>query len=276
MARWAIGDLQGCCDEFQALLRKLRFNPDRDRLWLTGDLVNRGPRSLEALRLVHAMRANLVTVLGNHDLHLLALAFDPAQKPRKLDTLDAILAAPDRAPLLDWLLQQPLAHFDGAENDLLVHAGLVPQWTVAETVALAGEVSAALRRDPVALFAAMYGDQPDTWRPDLRGADRLRFVINVLTRLRACDANGRINLKFKAEPAALSAPWLPWFSAPKRASAGSRVVCGHWSALGFVRTPGLVALDTGCVWGGALTAVNLDDDSAPAISVPSRQPVSRE
>jgi bis(5'-nucleosyl)-tetraphosphatase (symmetrical) len=276
MARWAIGDLQGCCDEFQALLRALRFNPDRDQLWLTGDLVNRGPRSLEALRLVHALRDNVVTVLGNHDLHLLALAFDPAQKPRRLDTLDDILAAPDRAQLLDWLLCQPLAHFDGAENDLLVHAGLVPQWTVAETVALAREVSAGLQRDPAGLFAAMYGDKPHRWSTGLRGADRLRFVINVLTRLRVCDADGRVNLAFKAAPAELTAPWLPWFAAPRRATIGSRVIFGHWSALGFMRTPALVALDTGCVWGGALTAVNLDDDDAPAHCVPSRQPVSRE
>jgi len=276
MARWAIGDLQGCGEEFDALLRKLGYRADRDRLWLTGDLVNRGPRSLPVLRQVHAMRDNLVTVLGNHDLHLLALAFDPGQKPRRLDTLDDVLAAPDRARLLDWLLARPLAHFDGASNELLVHAGLVPQWSVAQTVQLAGEVSAALQRDPRALFAQMYGDRPDRWDDGLRGADRLRFVINVLTRLRVCDAEGRINLAFKREPAALAAPWLPWFRAPRRATAGTRVIVGHWSALGFVRAPGLLALDTGCVWGGALTAVDLDDDERPAISVPSRQPVARE
>jgi bis(5'-nucleosyl)-tetraphosphatase (symmetrical) len=222
------------------------------------------------------MRDNLVTVLGNHDLHLLALAHDPAQRPRKLDTLDAILAAADRATLLDWLRQRPLAHFDGVRNALLVHAGLVPQWTVAQTVELAGEVSAALQRDPVGLFAAMYGNQPDCWQASLRGADRLRFVINVLTRLRACDANGRVNLAFKSAPATLAAPWLPWFRAPRRATAGTRIVFGHWSALGFMRTPGLLALDTGCVWGGALTAVNLDDDAAPAVSVRSHQPAARE
>jgi bis(5'-nucleosyl)-tetraphosphatase (symmetrical) len=276
MARWAVGDLQGCCDEFRELLQAIHYKADRDQLWMTGDLVNRGPLSLEVLRLVHAMRDNVVAVLGNHDLHLLALAYDPAQQPHRRDTLDAILAAADRSTLLEWLLQQPLAHFDGVENDLLVHAGLVPQWTVAQTVALAREVTAALQRDPAALFAAMYGDQPDRWRDDLRGADRLRFVINVLTRLRACDSDGRVNLGFKREPAALTAPWLPWFRAPRRATAGSRVVFGHWSALGFMRTAGLVSLDTGCVWGGALTAVNLDVDDAPAVSVRSRQPVTRE
>ena len=276
MARWAIGDLQGCCDEFRELLQAIRFNADRDQLWLTGDLVNRGPQSLEVLRQSYAMRDNLVTVLGNHDLHLLALVHDPAQRPRKRDTLDAILSAADRATLLNWLRQQPLAYFDGVQNDLLVHAGLVPQWTVAQTVELSREITAALQRDPAALFAAMYGDKPDCWHADLRGADRWRFVINVLTRLRACDADGRVNLAFKDTPAALTAPWLPWFRAPRRASAGSRIVFGHWSALGFMRTPGLLALDTGCVWGGALTAVNLDDDAAPAVSVPSHQPVAYE
>jgi bis(5'-nucleosyl)-tetraphosphatase (symmetrical) len=276
MARWAVGDLQGCCDEFRELLTTIHYKADRDRLWLCGDLVNRGPQSLESLRLVHAMRDNLVTVLGNHDLHLLALAHGTGEKLRKRDTLAPILGASDRGKLLDWLLRQPLAHFDGSQNDLLVHAGLVPQWTVAQTMSLAREVAEALQREPAALFAAMYGDQPERWSDGLRGADRLRFVINVLTRMRVCDAEGRIHLGFKREPAALAAPWLPWFRAPRRATAGTRVIFGHWSALGFMRTPGLLALDTGCVWGGALTAVNLDDDAAPAVTVPSRQPFARE
>jgi bis(5'-nucleosyl)-tetraphosphatase (symmetrical) len=276
MARWAIGDLQGCCTEFQHLLQAIDFRADRDQLWLTGDLVNRGPQSLEVLRLVHALRDNLVTVLGNHDLHLLALAWNPQAQPRKRDTLAAILAAPDRQRLLDWLLVQPLVYQDASRRDLLLHAGIVPQWNAAQACALALEVQQALQRDPAALFAAMYGDQPDAWSDALAGAGRLRFIINVLTRLRACDARGRVNLKLKGAPQDLPAPWLPWYVVPGRASGDTRLIFGHWSALGFMRAPGLLALDTGCVWGGSLIAVNLDEADAPAVSVPSQQPVWRD
>ncbi len=268
MALWAIGDLQGCRSEFDALLKAIAFNADRDRLWLTGDLVNRGPRSLDTLRRVHELRDNLVTVLGNHDLHLLALAHVPGARLRKHDTLAEILAAPDRGRLLDWLIQQPLAHHDPQRNALLVHAGLVPQWNAAQALVLAAEVQRALLLDPAALLEGMYGNEPEYWTDSLRGMERLRFIINALVRLRVCSADGRINLKFKGPPQQVSPPWLPWFDVPARASAGTRVVVGHWSALGLQRRADLLTLDTGCVWGGKLTAVDMDDEQRAPVSVP--------
>jgi bis(5'-nucleosyl)-tetraphosphatase (symmetrical) len=275
MARWAIGDVQGCCDELEQLLARIRFSGGRDRLWFVGDLVNRGPRSLKALRLVHALGDNAVSVLGNHDLHLLAVAL-AGEKLRKNDTLSEILAAPDRDELLEWLLLLPLAHFEPEHADLLLHAGVLPQWSVALTLQLAGEVQHALRDDPRMLLSGMYGDQPDRWQATLAGPDRLRFAINVLTRLRFCTADGRVDFKQKGKPDSAPKPWLPWFKVPGRASREQRIVFGHWSALGFHSERGVLALDTGCVWGGALTAVNLDDPEAPPVSVPSRQPRSIE
>ena len=270
MARWAIGDVQGCCTELEELLRRVRFNADRDLLWFTGDLVNRGPRSLATLRRVRALAANAITVLGNHDLHLLAAAWVPKHALRRDDTLREVLAARDRDALLAWLIERPLAHYDSARNDLLVHAGLVPQWHARRAMQLAGEVEVALRHDPRALLAAMYGDEPRQWADTLTGSARVRFIINVLTRLRVCTAQGRIDLKQKGTPADAHTPWLPWFQIRERASAATRVIFGHWSALGYYRTDHLVALDTGCVWGGSLTAVNLDDREAPPISVRGR------
>jgi bis(5'-nucleosyl)-tetraphosphatase (symmetrical) len=271
MARWAIGDIQGCAAELRTLLARLRFNPDRDRLWFTGDIVNRGPDSLGALRLVHSLRDNATVVLGNHDLHLLALAC-AGDRPRRGDTLDDVLAARDRRRLLAWLLGLPLAVHDAAHGDLLVHAGLVPQWSVADTLALAREVQAALRDDPKSFFAGMYGNRPDMWSDELGGMERLRFSVNVLTRSRLCTAGGRINLKEKGPPSAARAPFQPWYRHRRRATRGTRVVFGHWSALGFYDRDNVLALDTGCVWGGALTAIDLDAAGAQPIGVPSRQP----
>jgi bis(5'-nucleosyl)-tetraphosphatase (symmetrical) len=242
---------------------------------LVGDLVNRGPCSLQALRRVRALGDNAVSVLGNHDLHLLAVALAGARL-RKNDTLSDILAARDRDALLEWLLALPLAHFDADHGDLLLHAGVLPQWSVAQTLELAREVEHELQQHPRALLSDMYGDQPDRWQPALTAPDRLRLTINVLTRLRFCSADGRIDLKQKGKPDSVPRPWLPWFRVPGRASRGVRIVFGHWSALGLLREPGVLALDTGCVWGGALTAVNLDDPAAPPVSVPSLQPRSIE
>jgi len=271
MARWAIGDVQGCCAELNELLARLRFNADRDVLWFTGDLVNRGPESLATLRRVHAMADNVIVVLGNHDLHLLAAAHVPGHKLRRSDTLGEILAAGDRERLLAWLISCPLAHLDLQRQDLLVHAGLVPQWDAPQAARLAAEVARALQHDPRALLGSMYGDKPDQWDEALRGMERLRFVINVLTRIRVCTAQGRIDLKQKGTPAEARAPWQPWFSVKGRASAATRVIFGHWSALGFYRSQGLLGIDTGCVWGGALTAVNLDDPEAPPIAIPAQR-----
>ena len=259
MSRHAIGDIQGCCDELRALLTRLRFSADRDRLWFVGDLVNRGPRSLEVLRYVRALGDNAIVVLGNHDLHLLAIAFG-CRPARRSDTLEEILRASDREVLLEWLATRPLAHFEA--GDLLVHAGIVPQWTVEMTLGLAREVGEALRNDPRNLFDHMYGDEPDQWRDDLTGTDRLRFAINVLTRIRVCTSEGRINLALKGKPPAAGSPWRPWFDIESRRSRDARIVFGHWSALGLILRKQVIGLDSGCVWGGALTAIDLDGDPA--------------
>ncbi len=271
MARWAIGDVQGCAQELAQLIERIGYKSDRDQLWFVGDLVNRGPYSLKVLRLVRALGDNARCVLGNHDLHLLAVALVGA-KLRKSDTLSEILQAPDRDVLLEWLLQRPLAHYEPAHADLLLHAGVVPQWTVAQTLELAREVQRSLTSDPKTLLSAMYGDQPDRWHSELSGVERLRFAVNVLTRLRFCTADGRIDFKQKGKPESAPAPWMPWFKAPRRASSGARIVFGHWSALGFYGADHVLGLDTGCVWGGTLSAFNLDARDSLPVSVPSRQP----
>jgi bis(5'-nucleosyl)-tetraphosphatase (symmetrical) len=213
-----------------------------------------------------------VVELGNHDLHLLARIFGSALQDKPGDTLREILHAPDRAALLQWLLERPLAHLDPAHGELLIHAGLVPQWTAPQTLGLAQEVRTALLAAPEDFFDQMYGDKPDQWSDALRGADRLRFIVNTLTRLRMCTAEGRIALKAKGapprgSPATGTPALLPWFEVPGRASRATRIIFGHWSTLGFVDAHGVIGLDTGCVWGGSLTAVNLDQPIRP-ISVP--------
>ena len=219
---------------------------------------------------MRALGDNAIVVLGNHDLHLLAVALVPGHELRRGDTLDDILEAPDRDALLAWLMDQPLALHDARRGELLVHAGLVPQWSAADAAALSGEVCVALKADPRRVLGKMYGDKPDHWDAGLRGMERLRFIINVLTRIRVCTAEGRVDMKQKGPPGEARPPWRPWFQSPGRASAGTRVVFGHWSTLGLHRADGVIGLDTGCVWGGALTAVNLDDPEAPAVSVPAR------
>jgi bis(5'-nucleosyl)-tetraphosphatase (symmetrical) len=264
VTRYAIGDVQGCDQELRALLKQIGFSADRDRLWLVGDLVNRGPDSLAVLRLVRSLGDNAAVVLGNHDLHLLALAHGVGRR-RRSDTLDAVLAARDREALLEWLISRPLAYAQG--NDLMVHAGLVPQWSVARTLELAAEVSRALLSAPRELFEHMYGDEPDAWDDSLSGYARLRFIVNVLTRLRVCTADGRIDVGIKGEPPPPPSPLRPWFEHRGRQSREARVIFGHWSALGLVQRAGVVGLDSGCVWGGALTAFDLDRERPP-LSVP--------
>ena len=258
MALYAIGDVQGCYDELRALLDTLRFDPAADTLWFTGDLVNRGPESLATLRFVRDLGARAVTVLGNHDLHLLAVASERSPLKRK-DTLQGVLDAPDRDELLAWLAGLPLLHHDAERELTLLHAGLPPQWSIARACELAGEVEAVLRDgDRAAYFAHMYGDTPDRWDPTLDGWARLRFITNCLTRMRFCTPEGRLALSAKGPPGTQPSGCLPWFEVPGRASAGARIVCGHWSALGLVERDDLLAIDTGCLWGGALTAVRLD------------------
>ena len=263
MALYAIGDLQGCHADFMALLGRLRFDPARDRLWLTGDLVNRGPDSLAVLREVRALGGAATVVLGNHDLHLLALAFAPKTAKRREPELAAVLEARDAPELLEWLRARPLLHRDDALGWTLIHAGLPPQWTLDQASACARKVEDALREDAAGLLSEMYGNEPDRWSPGLAGMDRLRFTVNCLTRLRFVDRKGRLLLAYKGTVADAPAGSLPWFRHPERATRGDALVFGHWSALGYLAEPGLRALDTGCVWGGALTAVRLDREAPP-------------
>jgi bis(5'-nucleosyl)-tetraphosphatase (symmetrical) len=272
MAIYAVGDVQGCCDELERLLEAVAFAPQRDRLWFVGDLVNRGPRSLDVLRLVSGLGEAAVVVLGNHDLHLLAIARGAAHLRPADRMLQQVLDAPDREQLLDWLQARPVLHHDAALGVTMIHAGLPPQWDIALARRCAAELEAALRGNHSGrLFTSMYGNRPDLWSDDLEGDDRLRFVTNALTRLRVCDASGRLLLKHKGPPDRMPPGALPWFRAPARRWAGARVVCGHWSALGYLEEGGVLALDTGCVWGGTLTARRLDAPGAP-VAVPSTLP----
>lgn len=260
MATWAVGDVQGCCTELETLLERIAFSPARDQLWFVGDLVNRGPRSLDVLRLVESLGAAAIVVLGNHDLHLIALARG-GDTARAADAgLLPILAAPDRGRLLDWLQSRPMLHHDEALGVTMVHAGLAPQWDLATARACAAELEVALRGECSGRFlATMYGNRPDTWSDGLEGDDRLRYIVNVLTRLRVCDSAGRLLLKFKGPLDEMPGGAVPWFRVPGRRWAGARVVCGHWSALGYVHEGGVLCLDTGCVWGGTLTAQRVDE-----------------
>lgn len=268
MALYAIGDVQGCFRPLQALLAKIDFSPRKDTLWFTGDLVNRGPQSLEVLRFIAGLGERAVAVLGNHDLHLLAVAAGLATtRPR--DTLAPILAAPDRDALLHWLRHRPLLHVDTTHNIAIVHAGLVPQWDIAQARALAAEAEAIFRGPGYQnFFAHMYGDTPDRWDPGFSGYERLRFIVNVCTRLRFCDRDGRLDLLHKGAPGTQAPSLIPWFQAPARRNRATRIVFGHWSTLGFYAGDGVLGLDTGCVWDGRLTAVRLDADGANAITVP--------
>ena len=257
MATYAIGDLQGSNSSLQKLLADISFDARHDRLWLVGDLVNRGTESLQCLRFVRGLGDGAVTVLGNHDLHLLGVA-EGAARMRNGDTLQPVLDAPDREELLDWLRHRPMLHIEG--EHVLVHAGLLPQWSVDKANALAQEVESALRSSGRRDFlAAMYGNHPDCWSDGLKGFDRLRVIVNAMTRMRLCTPGGRMEFSHKGEPANHPAGYLPWFDVPLRMSTGSTVICGHWSALGLKVERNLLSLDTGCLWGGALTAVRLED-----------------
>lgn len=270
MATYAVGDIQGCYRHFLTLLEGLSFDPKRDRLWLVGDLVNRGNGSLACLREVRRLGDAAVTVLGNHDLNLLALAQHRDAADRANPTLRPILDAPDREPLLEWLRRRPLLHRDTALGWSMVHAGLAPQWDLATAQALAAEVEQALRgRDYREFFRHMYGDMPDRWQDDLQGWDRLRVIVNCLTRMRLCRSDGGLDLAYKGPLQEAPDDLLPWFALPGRASRNERIVFGHWSALGRVAWPEHNAwgIDTGCVWGNHLTALRLDTPEPEVIQV---------
>jgi bis(5'-nucleosyl)-tetraphosphatase (symmetrical) len=264
MAVWAIGDLQGCLDPFKRLLDKIRFDDRRDTLWLTGDLVNRGPDSLGTLRFVRSLADAAITVLGNHDLHLLAVAARGGRGQRPGDTLEEILNAGDRDELLTWLASRPLFHHDPALRTALVHAGLPPQWSVADARSAAAEVSTALREEGETFYERMYGNEPDRWSSRLSKIERLRFAVNCFTRLRMIDGRGRAVFKFKLHPRFAPPDTQPWFALKERRSRRTRLIFGHWSTLGLYEGHGVVGLDTGCVWGRELTAYRLDRAARPA------------
>ena len=249
--------MQGCYDALRRLLDSIHYDPAADVLWFVGDLVNRGPQSLETLRFVRGLGDRAVTVLGNHDLSLLVIAAGHS-KPHRGDTIDQVLAAPDRDELLDWLRHQKMMHADG--GFAMVHAGLVPQWTIERALELAREVEAALQApDYPVLLRHMYGNTPDRWDESLSGHDRLRVVVNAMSRLRLCDAQGRMEFSHKTGLDTAPPGFMPWFDVPHRASAGTPIVFGHWAALGLVVRSNLAAIDTGCVWGRELTALRLQD-----------------
>ncbi|SEM77672.1 Bis(5'nucleosyl)-tetraphosphatase, ApaH [Pseudomonas sp. ok272] len=260
MATYAVGDLQGCLDSLLCLLKRVSFDPQKDRLWLVGDLVNRGPQSLETLRYLYSIRESLVCVLGNHDLHLLAAGHN-IERLKKSDTLREILDAPDGKELLAWLRQQKLLHYDEIRDIALVHAGIPPQWSLRKALKYAAEVEAALRDDN--LFApyldGMYGNDPAKWDSDLKGVTRLRVITNYFTRMRFCTSEGKLDLKGKEGADTAPPGYAPWFTYKDRKTHGLKIIFGHWAALeGQCNEPGIFALDTGCVWGGAMTLMNVD------------------
>lgn len=266
---YLIGDLQGCCDALERLLAKIGFSASRDRLYVLGDLVNRGPDSLGVLRRLAVLGDAAACVLGNHDLHLLAVAHGVRPLHRS-DTVTAILEAPERAAWLDWLRTRRMALHE--QGWLMVHAGVPPQWDLATTLQLAAEVEAELAGPALVDFLhTMYGNEPSLWHAGLRGPDRLRFAINALTRLRYCDAEGRLDLKTKEAVAGAPPGLYPWFDAPGRRTQGVPIACGHWSTLGLLQRDDLLAIDTGCVWGGRLTAVRIDGGRREVVQVDCEQ-----
>ncbi|HEY3198742.1 MAG TPA: symmetrical bis(5'-nucleosyl)-tetraphosphatase [Nitrospirales bacterium] len=257
MAVYAVGDIQGCFSALQRLIDKFGFNPLQDTLWFVGDLVNRGPESLAVLRWVKALGPAAVVVLGNHDLHLLAAA-EGVRPVRKEDTFQDVLKAPDREALLDWLRQQRLLYRE--KDFVLVHAGLLPQWTTAEAEALATEVEQVLRgAEYKTLLREMYGSSPARWSPELTGMARYRVIINALTRLRFCTLDGEMDFEENGPPETAPQGFSPWFAVPNRRSRDAVVISGHWAALGLRMEENLLALDSGCVWGQRLSAVRLED-----------------
>jgi bis(5'-nucleosyl)-tetraphosphatase (symmetrical) len=260
MATYAIGDVQGCFDALECLLKKIQFNADKDCLWFVGDLINRGPESYKTLRFLYELRDNIEFVLGNHDLHFLAVAHG-FRKPSPSDTLNELLVARDRQKLIDWLLRGKLLHTDHHLGYTMVHAGIPPQWDLIQAQAFAREVEATLQsryRDD--FLAQMYGNFPDTWRNKLFGMDRLRIITNYFTRMRFCTEDGNLELSTKENASLAPQGFEPWFAFPNRKTANDKIIFGHWASLqGKVTQQNLFALDTGCVWGGELTALRLED-----------------
>lgn len=275
MSTYAIGDLQGCYTELQDLLNKISFDETNDQLWFAGDLVNRGPESLKCLRFVKSLEKNAKTVLGNHDLHLLAIA-NKVRKPHRNDTLDEILNADDADDLLDWIRHLPLLVHDKELNFTMIHAGLPPQWSIKKARKLANETENVLQSDQFTDFIHnMYGNQPDTWSETLSGDDLHRFIINCFTRIRYLEETGKLNLKENNAPGRQAKNLLPWYVLPNRKTNEDKIIFGHWSTVMLgeeqnFKQYNVYPLDTGCLWGGELTAMRLEDEKI--FSVPSRQP----
>lgn len=261
MPTYAIGDVQGCFDELERLLDHIQFTPTQDTLWFTGDLVNRGPKSLAVLRFVKSLGNNHATILGNHDLHLIASAYG-VRKLKSSDTLNDILSAPDKIELIEWLRHCPLLHHDKQTHFVMVHAGLAPAWSLKQAKLLAAEAEAVIRSDSPQFFLEhMYGNQPDHWDDALEGMDRLRCIVNYFTRMRFCYADGRLDLTYKGEIGGKPDELIPWFDVQGRANIQEKIIIGHWAALnGKTDVSNVYPLDTGCVWGNALTALRLEDE----------------
>jgi bis(5'-nucleosyl)-tetraphosphatase (symmetrical) len=262
VATYAIGDVQGCYQALQCLLEKICFNPSNDKLWFAGDLINRGPQSLETLRFIHALGDNAVTVLGNHDLHLLAIDRG-IRKPHRSDTVNEILNAPDKEELLYWLQRQKLLHHDATLDFTMVHAGIPPIWTLEQALRYAQEVEQVLQSNQAdEYFSSMYGNSPSLWSDQLAGPDRWRLITNYLTRMRYCTIEGNLDLITKGENPPADKSFRPWFSHQQRPTQNNKIIFGHWAALqGITNTANTFALDTGCVWGGQLTAMRLQDET---------------
>lgn len=272
MAVWAIGDLQGCYGPTQRLLDKIRFDPAQDQLWFCGDLVNRGGESLETLRLVHSLRDRSIVVLGNHDLSLLAIADRSEEDQHRVNQdLQRILFAEDRDTLIDWLRLRPLLHSDRTLGWMMIHAGLSPKWTTTHAEKHAREVERRLHGEGRRkLLRNMYGDYP-AWSPALRGVERERAIINIFTRMRYCSTRGRIAFNEKGAPGTQVSGLYPWYAVPGRVERDLKIVCGHWSTLGLFIGHGVHAIDTGAVWGGKLTALQLDTDELRIVQVHGRE-----
>jgi bis(5'-nucleosyl)-tetraphosphatase (symmetrical) len=269
MSTYAIGDIQGCYEQLQELLTEINFDTQTDYLWFAGDLVNRGPLSLDTLRFVKSLGEHAITVLGNHDLHLLAVAGGHVRQ-HKHDHINDILKAPDRNELLDWLANQPLIHHDKTLGFTMIHAGMPPDWDLQKAQQYAAEVEQALQGDQLQDFLAhMYGNHPDQWSEDLEGWDRLRYIINCFSRLRYCDENGKLCLGAKGAPGTQPEPFQPWFTIPGRKSASLQIIFGHWSTLGKQKEQNIFPLDTGCLWGNRLTAMRLEDKKMFSVPCPA-------
>ena len=267
MATYAIGDVQGCYDDLVRLLDKIQFDPANDRLWFCGDIINRGPKSLETIRFIKHLGSSAITVLGNHDLHFLAVSY-VTDKPSKYDTFSDILNADDRQELVYWLRHQKLFYHDPSLNVSMVHAGIPLQWTVSNACDYALEVETVLQSDsPYDFFKHMYGNYPPEWNESLTDWDRYRFITNVLTRMRFCDSEGKPDFKFKGDIGSQPERLTPWFLHPERKTKNNDIVFGHWSTLSNIKQPHIYPLDTGCLWSGSLTALRIDTEEKELIQV---------